>query len=262
MLPQPPQPTDTLTAPTGAQIVQAPHRADITGLVLAGGRGLRMGGVDKGLQRLGGEALVTRALARLAPQVGHLHVSANQNLVVYRSILGGFERGGSVLTDDAAPGAGLRTSEDPTPDWGPLGGILAGLRACETPFLAICAVDCPQLPPNWVATLARAFTPDCPPVPRPTPLQVSLAATRQQDRLQPEPLVALLRVTPTLIQGLAAYLATGERRVGAWMLALAHHLQPMDAQDAGAAFANLNTLQALQALDAALTRPEAAPPRA
>ena len=61
-------------------------KTDITGLVLAGGRGSRMGGVDKGLQDYRGLPLARHALLRLAPQVGGVMINANRNLPVYRSM--------------------------------------------------------------------------------------------------------------------------------------------------------------------------------
>ena len=61
-------------------------KTDITGLVLAGGRGSRMGGVDKGLQDYRGLPLARHAQLRLAPQVGGVMINANRNLPVYRSM--------------------------------------------------------------------------------------------------------------------------------------------------------------------------------
>ena len=58
---------------------------EITGLVLAGGRGSRMGGVDKGLQNFNGTPLALHALMRLQPQVGELMINANRNLAAYES---------------------------------------------------------------------------------------------------------------------------------------------------------------------------------
>ena len=112
-------------------------RADITGLILAGGRGSRMGGVDKGLQNFHGIPLAQHALRRLAPQVGHLMLNANRNLDAYRAM--------------GAPVWG-----DEVPDFpGPLAGMLAGLRHCETPYLVTAPCDTPYFPDDLTARLAR-----------------------------------------------------------------------------------------------------------
>ena len=95
----------------------------ITGLILAGGRGSRMGGVDKGLQNHQGSTLAMHALLRLGQQVGHLMINANRNLAAYEAM-------GAAVWPDALPDYA-----------GPLAGFLAGLEHCETPYLvtASCA---------------------------------------------------------------------------------------------------------------------------
>lgn len=100
----------------------------VTGLILAGGRGSRLGGIDKGLLDLAGAPLVQRVAQRLAGQVGTRLLSANRNLDRYRAL--GFEP----LTDS------------PYPDAGPLAGLRAGLRACTTPWLLAVPCDMPFLP--------------------------------------------------------------------------------------------------------------------
>src|SRR4030095_14202184 len=93
-------------------------KGDITGLVLAGGRGSRMGGVDKGLQAHLGMPLAMHALLRLSPQVGGVMINANRNLAAYESM------GAPVWPDTL--------SDYP----GPLAGFLTGLERCETPYFA------------------------------------------------------------------------------------------------------------------------------
>ncbi|MFP4595882.1 molybdenum cofactor guanylyltransferase, partial [Ralstonia sp.] len=84
--------------------------SDITGLILAGGRGSRMGGVDKGLQVFQGAPMAMHTLMRLSPQVGHVLINANRNLAAYESF-------------------GVPVVVDSMPDFaGPLAGILAGLE--------------------------------------------------------------------------------------------------------------------------------------
>jgi len=109
----------------------------ISGLVLAGGRGSRMGNVDKGLQPFHSSTMVEHVLARLRPQVGPLAISANRNLDTYRAF------GAMVLTDEMADFPG------------PLAGLETGLRHCATPYLLTVPCDSPFLPPDLAARLAR-----------------------------------------------------------------------------------------------------------
>lgn len=186
--------------------MSTPHAA-ITGLLLAGGEGRRMGGADKGLVLLHGRPLAAHVLARLAPQVGPLLISANRHAAAYAAL---------------APGA--RVLADAVPGQGPLGGWLAGLGACTTPWLATAPCDAPDLPPDLVARLYAAA--------QAQQADVAVAATAQG--LQPT--FALLR--PALAASLAAYLAGGQRAIRHW---LAQQRQAQVVFDDAAAFANLNT---------------------
>ena len=190
--------------------------ATITGLILAGGRGQRMGGVDKGLQPWRGLPLVDHALARLAPQVREVMISANRNAAQYAA------RTARVLADESG-------------DFhGPLAGILAGLRAAATPWLASVPCDSPQLPPDLVERLARGLG-DAP------------GAVVQRDRgvdgVRLEPVCCLL--STALADDLARYLAEGGRKVEGWV---SRHAVPVrfDRPDDAAAFANVNTLADLE----------------
>ena len=196
--------------------MQTPNRTEITGLVLAGGRGSRMGGVDKGLVRFGGRTLVERVIERIRPQVGPLMISANRNVDTYRAF-------GFPVLLDAADGL------EPFP--GPLAGLLAGLRAAKTRWLAAVPCDAPFLPLDLVGRLVAS-------------LGTSRAAMAcVGDRA--EPVFCLLQVD--LAGDLAAALANGERRAESWLrgvgAAPAVFLLPES-------FANLNTLQELRARDA------------
>ena len=184
----------------------------ITGLILAGGRGQRMGGVDKGLQPWRAQPLVDHALARLAPQVSGVMISANRNAADYAT------RAARVLAD----------ASDDFP--GPLAGILAGLRACPTPWLAVVPCDSPQLPTDLVARLARGLG-DAP------------AAVVQRE-LRLEPVCCLL--STALADDLERTLAEGGRKVEGWV---ARHATPVafDRPEDAAAFANVNTLADLRA---------------
>jgi len=189
-----------------------PTRDAIAGLILAGGRGRRLGGVDKGLQPWRGQPLVDHALARLAPQVSRVMISANRNADAYAS------RGVRVLAD----------ASDDFP--GPLAGILAGLRAASTPWLAVVPCDSPSLPLDLVERLASGVG-DAPG-----------AVVRRGGRLEP---VCCLLAT-SLAADLERHLAEGGRKVEGWV---ARHAAPVlfDRADDAAAFANINTPDDLEA---------------
>ena len=183
----------------------APSAHELTGLILAGGRGQRLGGVDKGLQPWRGRPLVDHALARLAPQVGEVLISANRNAADYAA------RGARVLAD--------ASGDFP----GPLAGILAGLRAASTPWLAVVPCDSPRLPADLFARLAAGLG-DAP------------GAVVERGRL--EPVCCLL--STALADDLAGYLAEGGRKVEGWV---SRHAVPVrfDRPEDAEAFANVNT---------------------
>lgn len=181
---------------------------EITGLILAGGEGRRVGGADKGLLDYQGKPLVAHVIARFAPQVDRLLISANRNLSAYRAY------GYPVVCDASAERNG------------PLAGIAAGLSVCETPWLAVVPCDCPTLPADLVERL-RAGAGAAP---------LAIAATR--DGTQPTFLLCRRELLPAVEVRLAA----GERRLMAWCRE--QGAVEVDFPDA-AAFRNLNTLDDL-----------------
>ncbi|KQU81004.1 MULTISPECIES: molybdenum cofactor guanylyltransferase MobA [unclassified Rhizobacter] len=195
----------------------------ITGLVLAGGQGRRMGGVDKGLQAFAGATLAQHALLRLAPQVGRTMLSANRHLDDYRKL-------GVPVWPDARPAA--------LPEYaGPLAGVLAGLLHCETPLLATVPCDTPHFPLDLVLRLSDAMTA--------ADAEIAMAVSRDGDSLQPEPTFCLIRVG--LANSLRAFMQSGQRRVRTW--AAQHRLAEAVFDEPGA-FANANTLDDLDRLRA------------
>lgn len=120
------------------------NHADITGLVLAGGRARRMGGLAKGLLPLRGKALIAHALDRLAPQVTDVMISANSDEYDALGLL--------VVRDRVA----VNPAADPNDRAGPLAGLHAGLLACATPWLVTVPCDAPFLPLDLVARLHAA----------------------------------------------------------------------------------------------------------
>lgn len=195
-------------------------RDDITGLILAGGRGSRMGGVDKGLQNHQGMPLALHALLRLQAQVGPILLNANRNLAAYESF-------------------GVPVWPDPLPDYpGPLAGFLAGLTQCETPWLVTVPCDSPNFPADLVARLAQAAAD--------ADAEVAMAATRQTDgSIQAQPVFTLLRAE--LLGSLTTFTQSGRRKIDAWT---AQHRQVLVAFDQGHddpdAFFNANTLEELR----------------
>lgn len=197
------------------------QREQITGLILAGGRGSRMGGVDKGLQALDGEPLVQHVLRRMAPQVGSVMISANRHPEVYR----GF--GVPVLPDaDAAD----------TPYPGPLAGFLAGLSHCPTEWMVTVPCDTPRFPEGLVTALAAAAG----------DARAVVAVTEEAGERQRQSVFCLLRTD--LRADLAAYLAEGGRKVERWLERLGCVDVPFDDVDA---FFNANTLDELRRLGTA-----------
>ena len=191
--------------------------SDITGLVLAGGRGSRMGGVDKGLQTHRGMPLAMHALLRLAPQVGEVMINANRNLSAYESM-------------------GAAVWPDPLPDHpGPLAGFLAGLEHCATPYLATVPCDSPLFPGDLVARLGERLQAD--------DAELAMAATFEDGELRLQPVFCLMRAT--VIESLVRFTAAGHRKIDAWTATLRATTVRFD--DA-AAFANANTLAELREL--------------
>ncbi|MFP4892051.1 molybdenum cofactor guanylyltransferase MobA [Paraburkholderia sp. EG304] len=198
-------------------------REQITGLVLAGGRGTRMGGVDKGLQPLHGEALAAHVLRRLAPQTGPLMISANHHPDIY-----------------AALGAPYRATvvADTLPDFpGPLAGMLAGLRAAGTAYLLSAPCDSPWLPADLAVRLADALDANHADI-----ATVTTVDTHGETSLHP--VFALMRTA--VADDLAACLAAGERKVRAWY---ARHKTVEVVFADERAFYNANSLQELADLE-------------
>jgi molybdopterin-guanine dinucleotide biosynthesis protein A len=191
--------------------------SQITGLILAGGRGSRMGGVDKGLQAHLGMPLAMHALLRLSPQVGEVMINANRNLAAYESM-------GAPVWPDALP------------DYpGPLAGFLAGLEHCETAYLATVPCDSPRFPQDLVARLAERLEADA--------AEIAIAATREGDELRLQPVFSLMRAT--VMESLARFTASGQRKIDAWTATLRQVAVEFD--DASA-FVNANTLAELRGL--------------
>jgi molybdenum cofactor guanylyltransferase len=181
----------------------------VTGVVLAGGQGRRMGGVDKGLQLLHGKPMVASVIARLAPQVDEILINANQNLDAYA-------RFGHRVVPDSVGGFA-----------GPLAGLHAGLSQASQPLVLTVPCDSPFLPPDLFSRLEKEMN-DC-----------DLAVAKTGD--QPHPVFALVR--KAVKQNLADFLSRGGRKIDAWYGAL--KVVEVAFDDEADAFRNINTREEL-----------------
>lgn len=185
---------------------------DVTGVVLCGGEGRRMGGADKPLLRLGDEPLVAHVLERMRQQVACTLISANRSLDDYRRL------GPPVITDDVA---GL----------GPLGGLASVAPHVTTPWLFCCPGDAPLLDDALIARLADT-------------LGETDHAAYPHDGLRAQYLFLLLRTASC--HTLSGYLAHGGRSVHGWLATIGARAVPMP--QIAASFANVNSADALEKL--------------
>jgi molybdopterin-guanine dinucleotide biosynthesis protein A len=237
---------------------------DITGLLLAGGRGSRMGGVDKGLQLLLGERLAWHVFARLRPQVATLLISANRHREAYLTLGVPVLPDGGIAAPDSGSGCGSDRNSDRNSDRdsergsdrnalanptgqagsaesagqyaGPLAGILAGMRFASTPYLLVAPCDTPFIPPDLGQRLAAALAG--------AGADIAMVTTRAGDKpagvRHSHPVTALL--STSLAGDLEAFLRRGEHKVGAWY---ARHTMIEVPFPEERAFYNVNTLQQL-----------------
>ena len=161
--------------------------ANITALVLAGGKGSRLEGQDKGLVPVNNRPLVTYVMDRVAPQVGQLIISANRNLPTYAIL--GYE----TVSDSFQPGEYA----------GPLAGILAGLEACKTGLILTIPCDTPNLPSDLAERMLALMQEK----------QVDMVTVHDGERLQP--IIMLMKTS--IKEGLGQWLAEGNRAVRAWL---------------------------------------------
>lgn len=198
----------------------------VTGLILAGGRGSRMGGVDKGLQPYKGKPLALNALQRLQAQdmpMAHMMVNANRNTAIYQAW-------GVPVCPDTLEGYA-----------GPLAGFLTGLTLCATPWLLTVPCDSPRFPLQLLSRLYSAV--------RREGADIAMANALEEDgQWHAQPVFCLMR--STLRESLHAFTSHGGRKIDAWTGL--HHtvMVPFDAPgDDPMAFFNANTLAQLQQLD-------------
>ncbi|MBI4193744.1 MAG: molybdenum cofactor guanylyltransferase [Betaproteobacteria bacterium] len=192
--------------------------ARITGVILAGGLGRRMGGIDKGLELLRGRPLVQWVIERFAPQVDELLVNANQNLESYA-------RFGYRVIPDALGGFA-----------GPLAGLQRGLTEAGNEWVATVPCDSPFLPTDLVIRLRCAMERSA--------AEVAVAKTGDQ----PHPVFCLCR--KQVLSGLTAFLSAGGRKIDAWYATLKVIEVAFDDE---AAFSNINTREELRSIEGGAT---------
>jgi molybdopterin-guanine dinucleotide biosynthesis protein A len=199
---------------------------NITALILAGGRGSRMGGIDKGLQNFRGLPLALQTLMRLQLQSlppQEVLINANRNLAAYESL-------GAAVWPDTLDGFA-----------GPLAGFLTGLERCETPLLLTVPCDTPLFPLDLIERLHSALTEQ--------EADLAMAAAREEDgQIRAQPVFCLLKVD--LLDSLVAFTQKGGRKIDTWTgqhrCAIVAFDRPQDTPEA---FFNANTLQELQKLE-------------
>ena len=195
--------------------------AQITGLILAGGRAQRMGGIDKGLIPFLGKPLIESAIKRLGNQVGPILINANRNITKYATY------GHPVIVDE-------------TPDFsGPLAGFSAGLKACTSPYLLTAPCDSPLLPADLGIKLATEMTRG--------DFQLVYASTKEiNDKIWAQPVFCLMRAD--LKEPLEIFIKKGDLKIDRWFKELHTSTVVFDNTQA---FANINTPEELKRLEEA-----------
>jgi molybdopterin-guanine dinucleotide biosynthesis protein A len=193
--------------------------AQITGLILAGGRAQRMGGIDKGLIPFHGKPLIESAIGRLKPQVSTILINANRSITKYSHY------GYPVLMDE-------------TPDFsGPLAGFSVGLKHCKTPYLLTSPCDSPLLPSDLAKNMAIELEENN--------LELVFASSKEADgKIWAQPVFCLMK--SSLQASLDSFLSKGDLKIDRWFKELRSGTVVFDNPQA---FANVNTPDELTALE-------------
>lgn len=186
------------------------HSTQITAVILAGGKGSRMGGVDKGLVEFHGQPLIKPVLEAIAPHVDQIIINANRNIQQYETF-------GYPVVSDAEDGSFL----------GPLAGFLTAMHTAQTEELFFVPCDGPLLKAELLNRLLLARREQ----------QAEIAAAHDGNRLQPVYCVML----KSLAGSLETYLSNGERKIDRWYAQ--HQFASVDCSDIPDCFINVNTLE-------------------
>ena len=187
----------------------------ITGLILAGGRGSRMGSVDKGLQLFKGKPMVAHVLTRFQLQVDEVLINANRGTEEYAAF-------GYRVIADAIDGFA-----------GPLAGLHVGMTHASHALVATAPCDSPFLPLDLVARMAAAMQKE----------NADLAVAKTFD--QPHPVFCLVKTS--LAPHLQSFLESGQRKIDKWYATL--DIVEVAFDDDEAAFSNINTVAELKSFE-------------
>lgn len=183
----------------------------VTAIILAGGRGTRMGGADKGLVTYQGTRMIDHVLTRIRPQVDKIILNANRNLNIYQTL-------GHPVFTDASPHFD-----------GPLAGMQAGLRHAETEWIVSVPCDSPLLPPDLVQRLSAAAVKD----------KGLMAIARSASGNHP----VFCLMHHSLLSSLDTFLDSGQRKVSAWQM---QHQPAYVFFEEEPAFTNINSIDVTQ----------------
>jgi molybdenum cofactor guanylyltransferase len=181
----------------------------VTAVILAGGRGRRMGGEDKGLIELNGKPLVAHVIDAIQPQVGSILINANRNQERYEKFAY------PVFSDS------LLNYQ------GPLAGFIAAMQTLETEDMLTLPCDGPLVPADLVERLYKARQ----------AAGAEIAVAHDGKRLQP--VYAL--IPKRLAESLQRYLDGGDRKIDLWYAQ--HRVAHADFSDIPRTFININTMQ-------------------
>ena len=184
-----------------------PEKNNITAVILAGGRGSRLGGQDKGMLELNGRPLIEYILDAVTPQVKTVIINANRNHQFYAGY------GYPVVSDD------IKNFQ------GPLAGFAAALSACTTNFIMTLPCDGPSVPADLAHRLCKAVIDN----------EAEIAVAHDGQRLQP--VYALMPCS--LLASLLAFLDAGDRKIDLWYSQ--HKVALADFSDVIDSFFNINT---------------------
>jgi molybdopterin-guanine dinucleotide biosynthesis protein A len=199
----------------------------VTGWLLAGGEGRRMQGQDKGLVNYQGHPLATWVLNTLYAQCAQVRISANRNLPRYQQLM----RVGEEC--DATQGV-YPDDTDLQGQQGPLAGIITAMRHTDTDWLMIAPCDTPHLPKNLVERLMQEALQ--------TGADIVIPCTQSGTKDERHHWVCGL-IRKRICTETMERFVNGERKVGNWVQS--QHWARVSFPES-AAFANLNTLEALR----------------
>lgn len=198
------------------------YNENVTGMILAGGKARRMGGVDKGLIEINGQTMIQYVLDVLKPQVHELLINANRNLSAYEKL-------------------GCPVVSDQLDDFqGPLAGIAASMEMAKTTYICTCPCDGPLIAKDLVTRLFSALASN-------KDENFKIAVAHDGQRMQP--VYALIDCG--LRDNLLKYLASGERKIDRWYAQ--HKFVEVDFSDKKDCFININTPEDQQTISQQLS---------